>query len=432
MKILFINCVTANGGDAAILLSAMKLLRAAFGEQVQFVVQDDHPQVARQHNQHLQIRTSCYWTLMYAQYEGRIGRWHARRQMWRFRVAAHLYHRGWQNAARRLLSEEELGYLRDYQSADLVVATGGTYLTPNYDLGHRFFDMQTAMLFRKPLVLFTQSLGEIENPQDRASLRAVACYAKLVLLRDEASLWLLADIAGERSNFARSPDPAFALADRQQLQRPVDRAPLRTNAPRVAISVREWVYFPDGDTASGMRRYRLAMAKLCQHLVVQYGAHITFVSTCQGIDSYYDDSAVAERIAAAVDAETQSRITVDRAFHRPEELQAKLAECDLVISTRMHMAILGLGVGTPVFPIAYEQKTNELFADLGFSIDIPQIATLTPETLIRDFERFLEFHRQHGEDTRQRVRQYVKQVFDVVPLLESCGPPVHKTKAFAA
>jgi colanic acid/amylovoran biosynthesis protein len=60
-------------------------------------------------------------------------------------------------------------------------------------------------------------------------------------------------------------------------------------------------------------------------------------------------------------------VTVDRAFHPPEALMERLQEFDLVVATRMHVAILALGAGVPVLPIAYEFKTQALFARLGFA-----------------------------------------------------------------
>lgn len=432
MKVLLINCVSANGGDAAIMLSAVKLLRAAFGDHLEVVVQDDHPQVARQRYPDLQFRTSCYWSLMYTQYEGRKGLWLARRQMLRFQLGAGLYRRGWDRLAKRLLSEEEVGYLREYQSSDLVVATGGTYLTPNYELSHRFFDMQTAKLFEKPLVLFTQTLGDIEDHRDRTNLRDVARYAKLVLLRDTASLRRLTNIAGESSRFIQSPDAAFAHAEHDLLRKSIDRKLLGSGSLKVAISVRHWAYFPDGNAQDGMQRYCQSIAKLCEHLVDKHAARITFVSTCQGVDSYNDDSELARQIVELIDHKIQSQIQVDREFHDPRELQELLAEYDFVISTRMHMAILALTVGAPVFPIAYEQKTNELFRDLGYSVSIPQIDTLTPETLIHDFESFLDFQQQSGENISERVLEYVDQVFEVVPLLKTSLPPIAEADAVAA
>ncbi len=83
------------------------------------------------------------------------------------------------------------------------------------------------------------------------------------------------------------------------------------------------------------------------------------------------------------------RVVVDRDFHRPIELASRLTEFDFMISTRMHVAILALGVGVPVFPIAYEFKTGLLFRQLGFPDRIPDINDISRGDLLKSFEQFL-------------------------------------------
>jgi len=66
----------------------------------------------------------------------------------------------------------------------------------------------------------------------------------------------------------------------------------------------------------------------------------------------------------------------------------KLGEFDALIATRMHMAILSLARSVPVFPIAYEFKTRELFNQLGlgrWTQDIDTIETETCRLALVDF-----------------------------------------------
>jgi colanic acid/amylovoran biosynthesis protein len=84
------------------------------------------------------------------------------------------------------------------------------------------------------------------------------------------------------------------------------------------------------------------------------------LSTCQGVPSYaFDDSEMAREIFAGID------VAINPDFHSPQELLAELSTADLVITTRMHLAILSIISQKPVIAIAYEFKTLELFQALG-------------------------------------------------------------------
>ena len=160
-----------------------------------------------------------------------------------------------------------------------------------------------------------------------------------------------------------------------------------TVALRIAISVRDW---PHMGAKGGMTAYFDAVAALIDDLVVHHGAEITFLSTCQGVGSYWtDDSATAETLVEHLDESVRGAVRIDREFHTPSQLVSMLGNFDAVIATRMHVAILALLAGTPVLPIAYEFKTVELFAKLGLDGLVQDIETITPEGLTAACDHFL-------------------------------------------
>jgi colanic acid/amylovoran biosynthesis protein len=125
-------------------------------------------------------------------------------------------------------------------------------------------------------------------------------------------------------------------------------------------------------------------------LVSERGAAVTFLSTCQGVQGYgFDDSKVASEIVARIAPELRANVTVDTRRHSHEELFQALAETDLVIATRMHMAILALCAGAVVLPIAYEFKTEELFANLGFADWMERIDDTTSNSLTQRVQHVL-------------------------------------------
>ena len=85
------------------------------------------------------------------------------------------------------------------------------------------------------------------------------------------------------------------------------------------------------------------------------------------MDDYTDDSAVAAEIIERIAPECRKNVSLVREHVRFDALMERLPGYDLVIATRMHMAILALSSGTPALPIVAEFKTSELYRNLGLA-----------------------------------------------------------------
>jgi colanic acid/amylovoran biosynthesis protein len=422
VNVLFINCVCSNTGDAAIFQAAVAVMRRTWGRDTTFVVQDDHSQRVAILYPDLAAHPSCYWTLAYTELPGWRGGLVRRLRFWHFALGRRLTRAGLGFLANSLLSEVERDYLDAYRRADVVVATGGTYLVEQYDLGQRIFDMQTAIAMDRPLLLYTQSLGPFHSRANRRQLGRIFRAARLILLRDKRSHAHLRDLGIPEDILRMAPDAAFALGDDDLARRPINSFPLAKPRPQVALSVRRWDHFAESSAQEGMQRYREAFAALAVHLVKRYDAEVTFLSTCQGAPGYHDDSLVASAIAAMLPDESRARIRVDGDFHTPGELLERLREFDWVVATRMHLAILALGAGTPVTPIAYEFKTTELFKSLQYELEPPKIEKLTPESLIAAFEKSVEAYGGAAHQLHEAVDRCRRQAWDVASVLREKFP----------
>ena len=380
MRVVISNTVALNGGDAAILYATTDILRRAFGEPLDVTASDLQAEAAARHHPGLRFCPSLHRAVSEWAGGGVV-----RKIAMLAVLAAAALGRGRLGAlARRPLPEPIRRTLDAYAAADVVVSAGGTYLVPHYNLTPKLFDFLVTLALRRPLVLFTQSLGPFDGLRQRGLLRFILRRARLILVRDERSVAHLRTL-GVTANVRVAADAAFALAPdapgSAQLQRP-------GRVPRIAVSVRDWPHFRQG-AQTGMERYRAAVAAFAAELVRRHGAEVTFLSTCQGIPDYWtDDSAVAARIVALTPPELRGRIAVDRQFRTPAQLIERLAEFDMVVATRMHAAILALCAGTPVLAIAYEFKTRHLFARLGLDEFTLDAETLTGDSLIDAWESF--------------------------------------------
>jgi colanic acid/amylovoran biosynthesis protein len=311
-------------------------------------------------------------------------------KLMRFRTGLLLWRRGRSPLARFLLTPEERAIVEEFSGADLIVSTGGTYLVENYALGPKLFDLGLAVAVQRPLVLFTQSLGPFRNASYRKALGRIASAASLVLLRDAASRDHVLDLGVDAKKLLVSADAAFAVTKDPLRDAQVQRIRSEPGL-HIAISVRAWKWFQQVTAEDGMARFKAALVEVTRRLVEDRGAHVTYVSTCQGVPEYLmDDSKTAVEIVAALPPAIRSRVVVDRAFHTPQALAALLETMDLAVATRMHFAILAMMAGKATVPIAYEFKTTELFAGMKLGHLVEDIETVTAKSLLEKVDWVLD------------------------------------------
>jgi colanic acid/amylovoran biosynthesis protein len=224
------------------------------------------------------------------------------------------------------------------------------------------------------------------------------------------------------ANVRIAPDAAFALADVEEL--PNRSARRLKSGLRVAVSVRSWK-FPNHRTPhQAARSYQAAISEMVTQLVRHHKAHLTFISTCQGVAEYsYDDSIVASEIVSALPDDVAHSIKIDADFHRPEALRDMLKGFDLIIGTRMHVAILGLCAGTPVLPIAYEFKTKALFEGIGLGEWVLDINSLDADQSVVLLDLFITSLEQIRADMIPRVVEQYRGALAVVDELRAVAQP---------
>lgn len=285
--------------------------------------------------------------------------------------------------------------LRILRQADVIISTGGTYLVDHYSFDVRALELEFASRLGKPTILWTQSMGPFDSSEARAAIRRIQAVTTMAFFRDERSRSAWQKANNDRKSLVVedvAPDVVFALEPRP-------RQPQKTSPSRAIVSVRNW-------NAGGVNRqqfdfedYRHSMRAAAKALAAA-GLAVDALSTCQGIKGYADDSITALNFFEDVD------VRVDREFHTPEQLLDELATTDLVVTTRMHLAILALISGVPAIAIAYEFKTLELFEALGLGDYVVAIEDVTPAWMERKIRRVLQDPQRAtlAESERARLR----------------------------
>jgi colanic acid/amylovoran biosynthesis protein len=398
MKIVVENTVCLNTGDAAILLAIRHILKAVAGSDPRFFIFDSQPDVAARLYSKKDYPDLEFHKLLSEsifKYQHGRGLKNLLKPVYNKIILQGLRWFG-SSALGTFFSRSDRRSLDIYTGADLVVTTGGTYLVENYSLERRLNRFRLDAIFGKDPVFFTQSLGPFNKSYNRQELGPIFDRSPLILLRDERSRTHIQDLVKDLGKCHVVADAVFALADTDRIGKSLASSQPPAPTGRVAISVRHWNYVSDGE--GGMRRYLDSIREIATILVRDHGKEVTFVSTCQGVPEYaHDDSKTARAIVAELDPEIAKHVTVDAAFHTPDQLMALVKGFDFVVATRMHMMIMSLCVGTPVLPIAYEFKTKEVAKRIGVADVVLDIDTVTPEEAREKLGRFagnLDLYRQ--------------------------------------
>ncbi len=382
VRFMLLNSWLLNGGDAAIALAEKAQLEKRFGDDTFVVVSTPQERAARCLYRDLNVVPQLFSAGRPLR-RGFVNRLVRTTRKGRIEAALQL-----RNPARMVLLKEEKQQLERMESANALIAAGGTYLTDYYSLEGILFDYRAARMLKRPLCFFPQSIGPLtENKRMRALAEAFS-HATLICVRDERSLNVVQRIQPEaESKAVVLADSAFYFSRHHAkgvLRRDNDSSSRSEGRPRVAVSARPLLFPESSTTNRGVlrTRYLEELARTVEELV-KAGFDVLFISTTQGFPEHEDDGVFAARVVEKVAKPLRERLTVDGKPHRPEELIERYSQCAVALSVRMHGAILAMCAGIPTVAIAYEFKTRELMERLGLKERVFDAETFVADEVAR-------------------------------------------------
>ena len=275
-----------------------------------------------------------------------------------------------------------------YHAADIVIGAPGGYINSYYGFQWKALALRTSRQQGKRVALYAQSLGPL-NDLDRERLRSLGGAIDIVMPRDEESERMASTCGIPSSRIRRTPDAIF-------LRMPHHDTARKSSGP-VLISVREWTH--DGVDVG---EYVAAMQAIVMDIVGR-GYAVQFVSTCQGVSGYVDDSVMAKRIVGGLRLRPHDRVSVEARWLSLSELDERIEAAPFVVGTRLHMCLLSLLRGVPAFNISYEAKGRECYAYLGIS-DLSVEYGAAPAGVAAKFKQFVTEGRMRMDDTWAQIR----------------------------
>lgn len=387
-RILITDNVVVNAGDAAILLAMQASFNATFGPHTQVECIYWGPPPVYDTYRRLYPELQLLPTISNAAVNYPVPAWNLparfirKSACWRLLQAARASREGRRYpfllpAERRLLSA--------FEKADLVVVTGGASLSTCWTLPHaraeRICQYEIARVLGKPLAFYAMSIGPFaaEDPLPDM-LRPYLEEAIAVLCRDDAAMQVVRQrIQVTTPNVHRTIDEALLLEPRVPSRALV---PPRKRARRIGVCVHQWHWLGDADPDARQRDFEARMARVCQALLEEGDTDLIFITTHQGVEGIHRDDAVSARIQAQLPEHLRSQAHVTQDFVHPQEFAHIMGECDLVISSRLHGAIMSLVGGTPVVALAYEPKTRGLMRQLDLEDCVLEMGAASTEEIL--------------------------------------------------
>jgi polysaccharide pyruvyl transferase CsaB len=270
---------------------------------------------------------------------------------------------------------------RAYRKLDtLIVGGGGLFFDQpdsNFWLLRMLDHIRRAVADGKQVILCGVGVGPLHHQESKEIVKQVFSQVQGILLRDEPSADLLAEI-GVTAPVHVTGDLVFLIesASSARIAEIAAIEKLRKSVrPIIGVCLR-------GDEAE-KPGVRLALQAFLRYAVEVLEADIWFIpmQTGGGVDDRPAAAAVAEGFADG------DRLKTVNGTYSPSEIHGVLGLCDAVLAFRLHGAILAMVSRTPVFGVSYAPKVSRVFTEIGHGEWQVPIEELTPEALIDRFSR---------------------------------------------
>jgi polysaccharide pyruvyl transferase WcaK-like protein len=249
-------------------------------------------------------------------------------------------------------------------SADAVISRGGGFLFEHYSAHRRIGAHLRALELGTPLAIWAQSIGRFEDPGNRAALRRALEGARVVVTRDRESADNLAAMEIRPRRLTVTADEALML--------PLGRA--ARPGPIVGLTLNGTAHVPGGGgTQARPSELPRRHAALVEALLARaQGANapsiaVRALSTAQGSGTpeVEDDLPHHRAIRELLPPGAAERMEVLGGFVPLPRMAASLDGLDVLVSCRMHAALIAMVHGVPAVYASANFKGVSLFERLG-------------------------------------------------------------------
>ena len=239
------------------------------------------------------------------------------------------------------------------KEADVIISTGGHHLTTMHAEDAKYsqtFDMAVALILKKPLILWSQSIGEFEfkKTRNKELVKSIISGAEQVYIRDEGSKDEICKLGLGLSNVTIVPESVFGLYD--------------TVENRIAPSRRDnviglSVWTGRKKTPELRRAYVDSLVALFNH-AVDLGYNVKLFP----MELAGDDMKYLKDIASSI--RKNESVEIQSFPDTPKHINL-ISDCKVFVGHKTHSVIFSLIASTPLLAISYHPKTNDFMRQFG-------------------------------------------------------------------
>lgn len=264
----------------------------------------------------------------------------------------------------------------------------------------RTWEVMVAKSLDKPVILFPNSVGPFRTWLGRSLARLSFNSFDYILIRDRISYGILEQL-GIKSRKILTFDTAllFEAPHTQALD----------DLPRPLLGVSPGVY-SNSISSREFDNYVASHASALDFAIERFGFHVVFLPHyISGFE--FDDLEVCRRILALMKNRDGIRIIATDAA---EEYKSYLDQMDMIVSSKMHPAVLGVTGYVPIVCIAYDHKQTGFFERLNMIDCVLDIRSTSAERLTRKIEDVWSLRHQLRESLKKQIPMWQEHVREAI------------------
>lgn len=279
-------------------------------------------------------------------------------------------------------------FYRAATQADLIISTGGHHFTNWFSkdgVAPIFYDLALAEMLNKKVVLWSQTIGPLSfsNPLNQKMVEKLMANAHRIVVRDEKSMEVLKPISLLPNRIVQTYDSVLGI----KLDG-IEHRPSREKIVGVSI-------YTGPERELSKEQYIKTMATFLNCILLR-GYKVVFFPM-QLKNKSGDDRGWISEIISKINSNGNIQV-LDDDMPTLEHMQ-RVKDCSIFIGHKTHSIIFSLAVGTPLLAIAYHQKTLDIMAQYGLTINAIDENQISSEKLMTMFEKI-----EHETDSIAKVQ----------------------------
>jgi polysaccharide pyruvyl transferase WcaK-like protein len=304
-------------------------------------------------------------------------------------------------------------FVKAVREADIVISTGGHHVTTMFvpdAVTPQIFDMAAALLYEKPLLLWSQSIGSFrfKSPKSRLMVQKILSGAGQIFIRDEDSAEQIKEMQVSPEHISKTRESVFGLCDIVK-----SRTKPSTRPPVMGISVYVHTRANQLQEHENNPRY---FASLIDHAIEAGYKVCFFPMELQGTDRHFIEAVINN-------VNKKENCEIVEGFPGTLDHINAVSQCKMFVGHKTHSQIFSLLAGTPLLAIAYHKKTEDFMAQYGlekYCITDEQISTEKLIELFDEINNNLDLINEKQETTGSEMCKQVKKDFaKMIDLLRS-------------